>query len=120
VTGSAANGAAPSDASVVFDVSFDETVYGLSIDDFALTATGTAAGSIASVSVTEGSSVAVTVNTIGGTGSLRLDTTSAGIADIAGNVAPAFIGGTVHGVDRDAAAVSDAHIAISGATGTAG
>lgn len=102
---------APADASVDFLVVFDENANALTTDDFELTATGTAAGMIDSVSAATGSTVTVTVNGITGTGSLRLDViANSDITDdsdngnnINGYVA-AFTDGEVHTVDRDAPA----------------
>lgn len=93
-------------ASVVFNVAFGGAAYGFSTDDFSLTATGTAVGNIASVSATSGTTVAVTINAITGTGTLRLDTIGAGIVDAGGNLLSAFNAGTVHNVDRDAPTIT--------------
>ncbi len=120
VSSSAPVEAAPTDGDVSFDVVFDDTVYGLATNAFALTTTGTAAGTIASVSAAAGTGVTVTVTAITGTGTLRLDTTGAGITDLVGNLAAAFTAGTAHSVDRDAILVTAGNISVSGATGTAG
>ncbi|QYX66870.1 putative Ig domain-containing protein [Shewanella putrefaciens] len=109
VTGVVVSGSpAANAASLVFSVSFDEVASNLSIDDFALTATGSASGSIASVSAASGTSVDVTVNTVSGTGSLRLDVNAnTNIQDTAGNgngtngYTAAYTGGASHAVDRD-------------------
>ncbi|MGN7613200.1 autotransporter-associated beta strand repeat-containing protein, partial [Magnetococcales bacterium HHB-1] len=97
-----------SDTSVTFTVTFDETASNISTDDFELTSTGTAAGTISAVSASSGSTVDVTVNSITGTGTLRLDLkASTDIADSSSNSPPsAFTSGTTHTVDRDAPTAS--------------
>lgn len=102
VTSSVPDGAALENAaSVIFTVSFNDTVYGLATGDSTLTTTGTASGSVSSVSAASGTSVDVTVSSISGTGTLRLDTNASGITDLAGNQAAAFTTGGTHDVDRD-------------------
>ncbi|MFB2662928.1 Ig-like domain-containing protein, partial [Shewanella mangrovisoli] len=92
-------------ASMDFAVAFDESVNNISTDDFTLVTTGTASGSIASVSVTSGTSINVTVNSITGTGTLKLNLNgSTDIADAAGNGIAAYSSGTTHSADRDAPA----------------
>ena len=92
-------------ASIDFAVAFDESVSNISTDDFTLVTTGTASGTIASVSAASGSSVNVTINTITGTGTLKLNLNgSTNIADAAGNGVAAYSSGTSHTVDRDAPA----------------
>ncbi|MBO9682565.1 MAG: hypothetical protein J7502_07855, partial [Flavisolibacter sp.] len=63
--------------SVTYQVSFSEAVSGVDNADFALTATGSAAGSIASTTGS-GSTYQVTVSGITGTGTLRLDVKASG------------------------------------------
>lgn len=101
-------GAQPTDASVVFAVAFSKAVSNVSTDDFSLSTTGTAAGTIASVSAASGSSVNVTVSGIAGTGTIRLYTISGtDIADGAGNAMLAgFTGGMVHTVSPAAPTVT--------------
>ncbi|WP_431607548.1 beta strand repeat-containing protein, partial [Rheinheimera aquimaris] len=78
-------------ASIDFAVAFDESVSNISTDDFTLVTTGTASGTIASVSAASGSSVNVTINTITGTGTLKLNLNgSTNIADAAGNGVAAY------------------------------
>ncbi|WP_041523728.1 tandem-95 repeat protein [Gilvimarinus agarilyticus] len=93
-------------SSVSYSVSFDKVASNISTDDFTLTATGTASGNIASVSAASGSSVTVTVDTISGEGSLRLDLKSGtNIVDSNGNGngtnghTPAFTSGSAHVLD---------------------
>lgn len=95
-------------ASITYRVTFNENANNLSTDDFELTVTGTATGTIASVSAASGTSVDVTTNTISGTGSLRLDLLGAtDIADDLGNTPPAaFTTGAAHTVDLDAPTVA--------------
>ena len=53
---------------MAFTVNFSESVANISTDDFTLVSTGSAAGSIASVSASTGSSVDVNITGISGTG----------------------------------------------------
>ncbi len=106
--------------SITFVVAFSEPVVNVSTDDFSLTSTGTAAGTIASVSSSSGTSIDVTVNSITGTGSIRLDLlSSTNIADVSLNTPPAaYASGSVHTVDLDGPALSSS-IPIDGAAGVA-
>jgi autotransporter-associated beta strand protein len=84
--------------SVVFRVTFTEPVSGVDAGDFALTVTGTAAGSIAGLSAVSDSVYDVTVDTLAGVGTLRLDlkASGTGIADPTGNAAAGFTGGQTY------------------------
>ncbi len=89
-------------ASDQFIVTFSEAVTGVSTGSFALTDTGTVAGTIASVSGS-GSTYTVTVNGVTGDGTMRLDlnANSTGITDAAGNGATsAFTGGSVYTIEH--------------------
>lgn len=101
---------------VTYRVTFSENVNDISTDDFSLTKSGTANGTIDSVSVATGTSVDVLVNTVSGVGTLRLDLLgSTDVVDDAGNaVDTAFIAGASHTVDTRT--VPDAPI-IGNATG---
>ncbi len=61
--------------SVTFTVTFSESMSGIDIADFALALTGTASGTIASVSAASGTSITVTVNSVTGDGTLGLNLT---------------------------------------------
>ncbi|PIW60180.1 Ig-like domain-containing protein [Shewanella sp. CG12_big_fil_rev_8_21_14_0_65_47_15] len=107
ITSSApAGGASAADVSVIFNLAFSESVNSLTTDDFALVSTGTASGSISSVSVSSGAGVAVTVNGISGTGSLKVDHTASDIVDDAGNALGVYSAGTPHSVDTDAPTIA--------------
>ena len=87
--------------SLVFTVEFDETVSSVTADDFQLTTTGTAAGVVADVSPGSGTSFTVTVESIAGDGTLRLDLNSGtDVEDPAGNLATAFTGGDSVAIDN--------------------
>ncbi len=91
--------AATNTNSVTFRVTFNENVTGVDTGDFVLTTAGTVTGAIASVSAATGTTIDVTVNSINGTGSLRLDLRSSGtgIADNAGNpIADGFTSGQTY------------------------
>ncbi|WP_240220086.1 Ig-like domain-containing protein [Rheinheimera hassiensis] len=85
--------------SVNFNVTFSESVTGVSTDDFALGSTGTANGTIAGVSGS-GSSFTVTVSGISGDGTIKVNlNASTNIADAAGNAGPAaYTSGASHTV----------------------
>jgi hypothetical protein len=88
-------------ASVVFRANFDKAVKNVDVADFILTRTGTANGTIASVSASTGTSIDVTVNNITGAGTLRLDIPLANtINDDLANITGAFSAGEVYTIDR--------------------
>jgi hypothetical protein len=93
-------GALSTDTSVDFTVNFSETVSNISTDDFALGGTGSATGTIASVSALSGTAVDVTVSGITGNGTIKLNVNaSTNIADAAGNSGvAAYTSGTTHTV----------------------
>jgi len=75
------------DSSVIFDLTFSESVSNIDTGDFTLNTTNTAGGTIASVSASSGTAVTLTVNSITGDGDLGLDISgSTDIQDDAGNV----------------------------------
>ncbi|MEO0445805.1 MAG: Ig-like domain-containing protein, partial [Verrucomicrobiota bacterium] len=94
--------------SVVFTVTFDENVNDIEVADFQLATTGTAAGTIASVSASSGISVTVTVNSVAGDGDLGLNFITSGdsVTDDAGNVATSGFTGEVYTIDNTAPTVS--------------
>ncbi|PTA49088.1 hypothetical protein C9I43_15610 [Shewanella morhuae] len=113
--------------SIVYVVAFSESAANVSTDDFVLTATGSAAGTIASVSAASGSSINVTVNSLTGNGTLRLDVKpSSNITDALdnGNNTNGYVGaytsGSVHTVALNNAptdiALANASVNQSGGT----
>jgi hypothetical protein len=72
---------------VTYLVTFSKTVSGVDVSDFKLTTEGTVSGKIASVSAANGNTISVEVNTISGTGTLRLDmkSTGTGVTDAESN-----------------------------------
>ncbi|HTB80040.1 MAG TPA: Ig-like domain-containing protein [Opitutaceae bacterium] len=76
-TGGASATVNTSATSISYTVTFSESVTGVDATDFTLTATGTASGHIASVSGS-GTTYTVTVDTLTGDGTLRLDLNSSG------------------------------------------
>jgi hypothetical protein len=100
VTGSApAGGAQSTDASVDFTVTYSEAVSNISIDDFALAATGSASGTINNVSASSGSSIQVQVTGITGNGTLKLNHLGmTNVADDVGNSVAVYTSGTSHTV----------------------
>ncbi|MCR9129904.1 MAG: Ig-like domain-containing protein [Alphaproteobacteria bacterium] len=104
--------------SVSYTVTFDEAAFNVTSDDFSLTATGTAAGTISAVTGS-GASYTVTVSSISGDGTLRLDLDAGtDIADGVGNTPPAaFTSGQVHTVDTVPPAVPTVDLAAAFDTG---
>jgi|GEM_PF-271788 len=91
-------------SSVTFAVTFSENVTGVDIADFALTTTGTAAGTVFSVSGSN-STRTVVVNSLSGDGTLRLDLVAPGssIIDAATNpIAASFTSGQTFTLDHTA------------------
>jgi hypothetical protein len=102
-------GASTNAASLIYRVTFSESVNNVDITDFTLTATGSAAGSIASVSASSGTTIDVTVNSVTGDGTLRLDLKSTGtsITDVPGNaISGGFTTGQTYTLDHTAPTVS--------------
>ena len=80
--------------SVVFRVTFRDNVSGVAINAFTAATTGTAAGTIASVTASSGMIFDVTVNNLSGSGTLRLDLKSNnGIVDSNGNPEAGYTAG---------------------------
>ena len=98
-------------AAVNFTVTFSEAVTGVDAGDFALTKTDTAAGNIASVSGS-GTTYTVTVDTVSGDGTLRLDIDDDdSIVDTAGNPmggsgAQDYTGGQAYTIENTAPAAT--------------
>ncbi len=87
------------DTSMAFTVNFSELVGNVSTDDFTLVSTGSAAGSIASVSASSGTAVNVNISGISGTGTLKVNLNGGtNIIDGVGNSVPAYTGGSTHSV----------------------
>ncbi|RQP23189.1 DUF4347 domain-containing protein [Piscinibacter terrae] len=103
-------------ASVGYTVTFSEDVSGVDASDFTLVATGGAAGSIASVTQVDAHTYTVTLNSVSGTGTLRLDLNASGtgIVDTAGNAITGGLDGAVYSVDRDAPTVSSVSVPANG------
>ena len=102
------SGALTNASSLIYRVTFSEAVAGVSTSAFALTATGTAAGTIASVSSATGTTIDVTVNTVTGDGTLRLDlkASGTGITDVPGNpISGGFTTGQTYTIDKTAPTV---------------
>ncbi|WP_313319603.1 fibronectin type III domain-containing protein [Stenotrophomonas sp.] len=87
------------DTSMAFTVTFNEAVTNVSTDDFTLVGTGSATGTIASVSASNGSSVNVNIASISGNGTLKVNLNgSTNIVDDAGNSIPSYSSGSTHTV----------------------
>ena len=100
-----ASGASPNNASTeVFYVSFSDAVTGVDASDFTLTTTGTVAGTIAPPSSPDGGyEYTVTVTSVTGDGTMRLDLdgSGTGIQDLSGNpISGGYTGGQVYAIDH--------------------
>lgn len=104
--------------SVQYAVTFDSSVTGVSVGDFQLTGTGAATGTISSVTGS-GTTYTVTVNSISGDGTLRLDLKNAGtgIADSAGNAAPGYTSGQSYTFDYTSPSVTSVSVPASATYG---
>jgi len=107
----------PSNAgSVSYTVTFDESVTGVNAADFALVFSGTASGSIASVTQVDGQTYTVVVGSLTGDGSVRLDLNGSGtgIADVAGNAIAGGLAGSAYTLDRVAPSVTSVSVPANG------
>jgi hypothetical protein len=89
-------------ATVSYTVTFNESVTGVDLADFVLTAGGTASGTLSSISGS-GSSYTVDVSGASGDGTLRLDLkgSGTGIADLAANaISTGFTSGEAYTLDH--------------------
>jgi len=83
----------PSDAgSVIFRVAFNHPVSGVAPSAFSLTTSGSAAGTVAGVSASSGTTFDVTVN-VSGVGTLRLNLAAGSVVDEQGNTEAAYNAG---------------------------
>ena len=99
---------------LTYTVVFNESVTGLSTSAFDLTETGTANGSISSVSGS-GSTYNVTVNSVTGDGTLRLDLLASQARDVAGNAAAGYTSGNPYTLDNTGPAVASVGVPADGA-----
>ena len=103
-------GPSPSNASTEsFTVTFSEPVTGVVAGDFTLHATGTAAATIASVTPVSAGVYTVTINSVTGDGTLRLDLNGSGtgIADLATNpIAGGYTAGQSYTIDHTAPTIT--------------
>ncbi|HEV2864415.1 MAG TPA: HYR domain-containing protein [Pyrinomonadaceae bacterium] len=102
-TGATING-----GTVVFRVTFSEPVTGVDSSDFQLATTGSAAGAVAGAASVTNTTFDVTVNSVSGTGTLRLDlkASGTGIVDVAGNqIAGGYTAGQTYTVSNNVSGV---------------
>ena len=103
-SGGASAAVSSSASALSYTVSFNEAVTGVDTSDFTLTGTGSAAGSIASVSGS-GSTYTVTVGSLGGDGTLRLDLNGSGTGIQNGSnisIASGYTAGSTYTLDHTA------------------
>jgi len=101
---SAAASAPASAASLDYTVTFSQSVTGVDLSDFTLTAGGSAAGTLSAISGS-GSTYTVTVNTLGGDGTLRLDLNGSGTGIQNGSavdIAAGYTAGQTYTLDHTA------------------
>ena len=104
-----------------YTVTFSEGVTGVDSSDFTVTSTGTASGTIGSVTAVNGGVYTVTVTDITGDGTIRLDLNASGtgIADAAGNaIGAGFTSGQTYTFDHTAPAAPTLTLATGSNTGT--
>ncbi|RRV43103.1 DUF4347 domain-containing protein [Pseudomonas sp. o96-267] len=103
-------------SSVSYTVTFSESVSGVDASDFSLLFTGSASGSIASVTTLNGQIYVVVVNGITGNGTLGLNLRNGGtgIADNAGNTLGGGLTGPAYAIDRTLPAVSSVSVPANG------
>jgi hypothetical protein len=118
VTSITTNGTVPANASsATYTVTFSEAVTGVDASDFALTATGTARGTVSTVTAVSPGVYTATVDGITGDGTLRLDLNASGtgIADLASNpVQGGFNGGGTYTFDHTPPAVQGVGVPAAG------
>ncbi|CAN7487655.1 DUF4347 domain-containing protein [Acidovorax sp. LjRoot118] len=108
--------------SVNFTVKFSESVSGVDTSDFSLTKSNTANGTISSVTGS-GDTYTVTVNSISGDGTVRLDLKSSGtgIQNTAGNAIPGgYTAGQLYTIDNTGPAVGSVNSSAANVTYKAG
>ncbi len=96
-------------AGVDFDVTFSEVVADIEIGDFALAFTGSATGTINSVSTSSGTTVTVNVNNMSGDGTLGLNfdyDALDSVSDSVGNTAISDFNGQIYTIDNTAPSVA--------------
>ncbi|MDB4923221.1 cadherin-like beta sandwich domain-containing protein [Mucilaginibacter sp.] len=106
--------------SINYTVTFSESVTGVDVSDFALTKTSSANGSLASVTGS-GTTYTVTVNSITGNGTIRLDLNNSGtgITDVAGNaIAGGFTAGQTYTIDNASPTASNGSFLSNNARNT--
>ena len=109
--------------SVTFRVTFSEAVTGVDANDFSVTTTGTAVGTIVSpITTVNSTTYDVAVNLISGDGTLRLDLNASGtgISDAVGNpISGGFTTGQTYIVDTVAPSISSVTGPADGTYGVA-
>ena len=116
VSGIATSGSTTGDT-LTYTVTFNEAVTGVNAGDFTLTETGSAAGSIGSVTPvgSDGTTYTVTVNNVSGAGSLRLDlSASSAVTDLDGVKVAGYTGGQAVAVDRVPTTVTGVTVPAAG------
>ena len=109
-TGAADSGLPAGAASASYTVSFSEDVTGVDASDFVLTATGSAGGTVSQVSGS-GSIYTITVTSLGGDGTLRLDLKGSGTGIESGDgvaIESAYTAGETYLLDHTAPSVLSA------------
>ncbi|RME69350.1 MAG: hypothetical protein D6781_08780, partial [Verrucomicrobia bacterium] len=99
---------------VVFRVTFNKNVNNVDVSDFTLTVGGTASGTISAVSAASGSTIDVTVTSVAGDGSMRLDLNASGTGiedDYQNAISGGFTAGESYNIDNTAPVITSASTA---------
>jgi uncharacterized repeat protein (TIGR02059 family) len=98
---------------VVYTVTFSEAVTGVDTNDFMLALSSTASGNVASVIPVDGSVYTVTVDTVSGDGTLRLDLKGSGTGIVSTSSASPIAGGFIgnaYTIDHTAPTISSVSV----------
>ncbi|WP_373282109.1 Ig-like domain-containing protein [Chitinimonas koreensis] len=102
--------------SVRFTVTFSEDVSGVNAADFALVGTGSASGTVGTVTQVDARTYTLLVSNVAGAGTLGLNlkASGTGIVDAAGNAVTGGLTGAVYTVDRVAPVVGSVGVPANG------
>lgn len=107
--------------SVVYHVDFSANATGVDVNDFAITATETATGTIASITAISAASYDVTINSISGNGTLRLDLKASGtgiVDEFSNAIGSGFTSGEIYSIDNTNPTLNTVTITSNNATTT--
>ena len=111
------NGASTTNsANLTYTLNLSENVTGVDTSDFTLASTGTASGTIASVTQVDGHTYDIQVSNVVGAGTLglNLNTSGTGIVDTASNAITGGLTGAAYTVDRIAPSITSINLPANG------